>query len=227
LVRWTHPVRGPVPPAQFIPVAEDCGLILPIGNWILREACRQARAWLDAGLPPTSMAVNISAMEFRNEAFLEGVFTILKETGFDSQYLELELTETALMRHVESTETILRELRARGVQLAVDDFGTGYSSLSYLRRFPIEALKIDQSFIRQITNTPDEKAIVAAVITMGQSLKMRVIAEGVETHEEMVFLQAHHCDEGQGYYFGRPMPPQDFAKLLESGISEAVFALPR
>jgi len=227
LVRWTHPVRGPVPPAQFIPVAEDCGLILPIGNWVLREACRQARAWLDAGLPPTSMAVNISAMEFRNEAFLEGVFTILKETGFDAQYLELELTETALMRHVESTETILRELRARGVQLAVDDFGTGYSSFSYLRRFPIDALKIDQSFIRQITTTPDEKAIVAAVITMCRSLKMRVIAEGVETHEEMAFLQAHHCDEAQGYYFGRPMPPQDFAKLLESGISEAVFALPR
>jgi len=227
LVRWTHPVRGPVPPAQFIPIAEDCGLILPIGNWVLREACKQARAWVDAGLPPTTMAVNISAMEFRNEAFLEGVFAIIKETGFDAQYLELELTETALMRHVESTEITLRELRARGVQLVVDDFGTGYSSLSYLRKFPIEALKIDQSFIRQITTTPDDKAIVAAVITMGQSLKMRVIAEGVETQEEMAFLQAHHCDEAQGYYFGRPMPPHDFAKLLESGISEAVFALPR
>ncbi len=226
LVRWTHAVRGPVSPAQFIPVAEDCGLILPIGNWVLREACKQARAWADAGLPPTTMAVNISAMEFRNEAFLEGVFTILKETGFDAQYLELELTETTLMRHLESTETILRELRARGVQLTVDDFGTGYSSLSYLRRFPIEALKIDQSFIRQITTTPDDKAIVAAVITMGQSLKMRVIAEGVETQEEMAFLQAHHCDEAQGYYFGRPMPAQDFAKLLKSGISEAVSALP-
>ena len=151
LLRWTHPTRGPVSPAQFIPVAEDCGLILPIGNWVLREACKQARAWVDAGLPATTMAVNVSAMEFRDENFLEGLFAILSETGLDPRSLELELTESVLMKHAESTASILQALRERGVQVAVDDFGTGYSSLSYLRKFPIDALKIDQSFVRQIT----------------------------------------------------------------------------
>jgi diguanylate cyclase (GGDEF)-like protein/PAS domain S-box-containing protein len=222
LIRWTHPVRGQVSPGQFIPVAEDCGLILPIGNWVLHEACLQARAWLDAGLPPTTMAVNISAIEFRDENFLEGVFTILKETGLDPRLLELELTESVLMKHAESAESILKTLRARGVQVAVDDFGTGYSSLSYLRRFPIDALKIDQSFVRQITTTPDETTIVTAVISMGRSLKLRVVAEGVETQAELAFLQAHQCDEAQGYYFSRPMIPQQFAKLLQTGITETV-----
>jgi diguanylate cyclase (GGDEF)-like protein len=162
LLRWTHPVRGSVPPAKFIPIAEDCGLILPIGKWVLREACRQTRAWVDAGLPLTTIAVNISAMEFRSENFLPDVFAILNETGLDPRALELELTESVLMKHAESTEAILNTLRARGVQLAVDDFGTGYSSLSYLRKFPINALKIDQSFVRQITTTPDETTIVTA-----------------------------------------------------------------
>ncbi len=221
LIRWTHATRGPVSPAQFIPVAEDCGLILPIGNWVLREACKQARAWVDAGLPLGTMAVNISAMEFRDENFLEGVFAILKDTGLDPRSLELELTESVLMKRAESTESILKTLRARGVQLAVDDFGTGYSSLSYLRKFPINALKIDQSFVRQITAAPDETTIVTAVISMGRSLKLRVVAEGVETHEELAFLQAHQCDEAQGYYFSRPVLPQQFAKLLETGIPEA------
>ena len=208
-------MRGPVPPAQFIPVAEDCGLILPIGKWVLREACQQARAWLDAGLPLATMAVNISAMEFRDENFLEGVFAILEETGLDPKFLELELTESVLMKHAESTEAILKTLRARGVQLAVDDFGTGYSSLSYLRKFPIDALKIDQSFVRQITTAPDETTIVTAVISMGRSLKLRVVAEGVETQEELAFLQAHQCDEAQGYYFSRPVLPHQFAKMLQ------------
>jgi diguanylate cyclase (GGDEF)-like protein/PAS domain S-box-containing protein len=222
LLRWTHPVRGPVSPAQFIPVAEDCGLILPIGKWVLREACAQARAWLDAGLPLATMAVNISAMEFRDEKFLEGVFAILKDTGLDPASLELELTESVLMKRAESAASVLQALRARGVQLAVDDFGTGYSSLSYLRKFPIDALKIDQSFVRQITTAPDETTIVTAVISMGRSLKLRVVAEGVETQEELAFLQAHHCDEAQGYLFSRPVVPEQFAKLLETGIREAV-----
>jgi EAL domain-containing protein (putative c-di-GMP-specific phosphodiesterase class I) len=222
LLRWTHPTRGPVSPAQFIPVAEDCGLILPIGNWVLREACKQARAWVDAGLPFATMAVNISAMEFRDENFLEGIFTILEDTGLAPGSLELELTESVLMKHAESTESILRALRARGVQLAVDDFGTGYSSLSYLRKFPIDALKIDQSFVRQITTGPIETTIVTAVISMGRSLKLRVVAEGVETQEELAFLQAHQCDEAQGYYFSRPVPSEQFAKLLETGIRETV-----
>src|ERR1700733_27854 len=224
LIRWTHPVRGAVSPAQFIPVAEDCGLILPIGNWVLHEACKQAQAWLDAGLRLGTMAVNISAMEFRDEHFLEGVFAILKNTGLDPRFLELELTESVLMKHAESTESILKTLRARGVQLAVDDFGTGYSSLSYLRKFPIDALKIDQSFVRQITTAPDETSIVTAVISMGRNLKLRVVAEGVETQEELVFLQTHQCDEAQGYYFSRPVPPQQFAKLLQTGLSKRFLA---
>jgi diguanylate cyclase (GGDEF)-like protein/PAS domain S-box-containing protein len=221
LLRWTHPIRGPVSPAQFIPVAEDCGLILQIGNWVLREACRQARAWLDAGLPVATMAVNISAMELRAESFLEGVFAILKETRLDPRFLELELTESVLMKHAESAESILKTLRAQGVQVAVDDFGTGYSSLSYLRRFPIDALKIDQSFVRQITTAPGETTIVTAVIGMGRSLKLRVVAEGVETQAELAFLQAHHCDEAQGYYFSRPVLAQEFARLLETGVAIA------
>jgi diguanylate cyclase (GGDEF)-like protein/PAS domain S-box-containing protein len=220
LIRWTHPVRGAVPPAQFIPVAEDCGLILPIGRWVLREACKEARAWADAGLPATTVAVNISAMEFRDESFLEGLFAILRETGLDPRALELELTESVLIKHAESAQAILRALRERGVQVALDDFGTGYSSLSYLRRFKVDTLKIDQSFVRAITNAPDETGIVSAVIGMGSSLSLRVVAEGVETSEELAFLRAHHCDEAQGFYFSQPVPAPRFARLLETGISE-------
>jgi diguanylate cyclase (GGDEF)-like protein/PAS domain S-box-containing protein len=220
LLRWTHPTRGVISPAQFIPVAEDSGLIVPIGNWVLREACKQTRAWMDAGLPQISMAVNISAMEFRNEHFLEGLFSALKDTGLEPRSLELELTESVLMKRAESTESILNSLRASGVQLAVDDFGTGYSSLSYLRKFPIDALKIDQSFIRQITITPAETSIVTAIISMGRSLKLRIVAEGVETAEELAFLQAQDCDEAQGYFFCRPTPPEQFANLLKTGIPE-------
>jgi diguanylate cyclase (GGDEF)-like protein/PAS domain S-box-containing protein len=223
LIRWTHPSRGPVSPAQFIPVAEDCGLILPIGRWVLREACQQARAWVDAGLPPATMAVNISAMEFRDENFLESVFAILQETGLDPSSLELELTESVLMKRAESAASVLQTLRARRVQIAIDDFGTGYSSLSYLTKFPIDALKIDQSFIRQITSAPFDTTIVTAVISMARSMNLRVVAEGVETQEELAFLQAHQCDEAQGYYFSRPVLPQQFAKLLKIGIPEAIF----
>ena len=221
LLRWTHPVRGPVSPAQFIPVAEDCGLIQPIGTWVLREACQQARVWLEAGLPLETMAVNISAVQLRDENFLDRIFAILRDTALDPRFLELELTESVLMKHAESTESILKTLRSRGVQIAVDDFGTGYSSLSYLRKFPIDALKIDQSFVRQITTAPDETTIVTAMISLGRSLKLRVVAEGVETRAEMAFLQAHQCDEAQGFYFSRPVPAQQFAGLLKTGIVKA------
>lgn len=221
LIRWTHPARGTVAPTHFIPIAEDCGLILPIGRWVLREACAQARAWVDAGLPLTTMAVNVSAMEFRDGDFLESLFAILAETGLDPKSLELEVTESALMKHAESTAAILHTLRERGVQVAVDDFGTGYSSLSYLRRFQIDALKIDQSFIRQITTAEDDAAIVTAIISMARSLKLRVVAEGVETPDELAFLQARHCDEAQGNHFSRPLPPPQFARLLETGITDA------
>ncbi len=220
LVRWMHPTRGMMPPIEFIPVAEDCGLILPIGNWVLYEACRQAKAWKDAGLQLGSIAVNVSLMEFRDDNFLDGVLEILKATRLDPKALELELTESVLMKHAESAISILNKLRAREVQLAVDDFGTGYSSLSYLRKFPINTLKIDQSFVRQIDTMPDETNIVTAVINMGRSLNLRVVAEGVETKEDMVFLQNHECDQAQGYYFSRPVHADQFAKLLETGASE-------
>jgi diguanylate cyclase (GGDEF)-like protein/PAS domain S-box-containing protein len=227
LIRWSHPVRGPVPPGQFIPVAEDCGLILPIGRWVLREACKQAREWADAGLSLKTIAVNISSMEFRDEKFLASVFATLTETGLDPKALELELTESVLMKRAESAASVLKTLRASGVQIAVDDFGTGYSSLSYLRKFPIDALKIDQSFVRQITSAPDDTTIVTAVISMGRSMNLRVVAEGVETAQELAFLQAHLCDEAQGYYFSRPVLPEQFAKLLKTGTAERVLVLHR
>lgn len=222
LIRWLHPQRGLVAPLMFIPVAEDSGLILPIGTWVRREACRQARAWQDAGFPPIPVAVNISVVEFRDQNFIESVRAILKETRLDPHYLELELTESVLMRHAETSTNLLQQIKSMGVQLTVDDFGTGYSSLSYLRRFPIDALKIDRSFVRDITTNPDDATIVSAVINMGRSLKQRVIAEGVETREQLAFLQNQQCGEGQGYYFSRPVFAQQFEMLLEEGIREAI-----
>jgi diguanylate cyclase (GGDEF)-like protein/PAS domain S-box-containing protein len=227
LIRWLHPTRGSVPPIDFIPVAEDCGLILSIGAWVLREACQQAKAWIDLGLPATSMAVNVSAIEFRSESFLDGLFATLGETGLDPRSLELELTESVLMKHAKSTATILQTLRENGIQVAVDDFGTGFSSLSYLRKFPVDAVKIDQSFIRQISTAGDDTTIVKAVIGMARGLKLRVIAEGVEKLEEVAFLRAYRCDEAQGYYFGRPVPPQQFAMLLKNGLPDPSVAVQR
>jgi diguanylate cyclase (GGDEF)-like protein len=220
LLRWTHPTRGMIPPGEFIPVAEDCGLILPIGNWVHREACTQARAWAEAGLPEMTMAVNVSAIELRNDSFLEGLFTILSETNLEPRTLVLELTESILMKNPDATAVVLQALRERGVQMAIDDFGTGYSSLGYLRRLPLDALKIDQSFVRQISAVGEDTTIVTAVIGMAHSLGLRVIAEGVETSEELAFLRAHQCDEVQGYYFSRPVPPEQFAKLLLTGIPQ-------
>ena len=222
LLRWKHPERGFIPPAQFIPVAEDTDLILPIGQWVLREACRQSREWLDAGFAPVPMAVNISAVEFRGKDFVENVRTALQQSKLDPHCLELELTESVLMKHAESTVSMLKALKAIGVQLTIDDFGTGYSSLSYLRQFPIDSLKVDQSFVHEISSLRDDAAIVSAVISMGNSLKKRVIAEGVETREQLDFLTAEGCEEAQGYYFNRPMVAVQFAKLLEAGISHMI-----
>src|SRR6266566_139065 len=222
LLRWQHPERGLLLPWQFLTIAEDNSMILAIGQWVLREACRQMREWLDVGLLAVPVAVNISSLEFRSEHFLEGVQVALKNSSLDSNYLELELTETVLMRHAESTVYALGQLKAIGVRLAVDDFGTGYSSLSYLTRFPIDALKLDQSFVHDIIASSDDAIVVDAVISMGKSLKHRVIAEGVETLDQLAFLQAQGCDEGQGYYFSRPVGAKQFAKLLETGISATV-----
>ena len=217
LIRWQDPDLGLVYPAQFVPIAEENGLIVPVGRWVLREACRQVQAWLDAGLPAVPVSVNISAVEFRHEGFVEGVALILKETGLAPHYLELELTESILMHDVESSTSMLEAFKAMGVQLAIDDFGTGYSSLSYLKRFPISTLKIDQSFVRDIATDADDASIVSAVIGMGKNLKQRVIAEGVETQAQLALLQARHCDEGQGYHFSHPVSAEDFALLLDTG----------
>ena len=221
LLRWQHPDRGLVSPVQFVHIAEECGLILPIGQWALRQACQQARAWQDAGVRAIPVAVNVSSVEFRREEFINNVWTILKDTRLEPRYLELELTESVLMQHVESTACTLKAIKDMGATLAVDDFGTGYSSLSYLSRFPIDALKLDRSFVHEITSDTGDAIIVSAVINMGKNLKQRVIAEGVETVDQLAFLKTHGCDEGQGNYFSRPMVAQQFAKILETGISAA------
>jgi diguanylate cyclase (GGDEF)-like protein/PAS domain S-box-containing protein len=218
LIRWRHPRRGLLPPGQFIEIAEDCGLIVPIGRWILREACRQARAWQDAGLPAIRIAINVSAVELRAANFVSSVAASLAATGLQAHHLEIELTETFLMQEAQSTVVVLRELRAMGVHLALDDFGTGYSSLSYLQRFPIDTLKIDRSFIRDLATDADDATIVRAVIGMGNNLQLRVVAEGIETRAQLDFLRAQACAVGQGFYFSRALPTAEFAELLEHGL---------
>jgi diguanylate cyclase (GGDEF)-like protein/PAS domain S-box-containing protein len=219
LIRWQHPDLGSVSPARLLPVAEDCGLIIPIGNWVLSEACRQAREWQLAGLPFQRISVNVSATEFRADTFLAGIRGVLSETGLQARYLDLELTESVLMQHPESSSFTLRTLKSMGLNIALDDFGTGYSSLSYLQLFPIDILKIDKSFVHKITTDSNESSLVSVIIAMGQNLKHRVIAEGIETQEQLAFLQSRQCAEGQGYLFSPPLPAMPFADLLRTGVS--------
>jgi diguanylate cyclase (GGDEF)-like protein/PAS domain S-box-containing protein len=221
LVRWRHPELGVLRPPRFVPVAEDSGLIVPLGRWVLRRACRQARAWHDAGLRPMTVAVNVSAVELRHPGFLECVRETLEQTRLEPRCLELEVTETVLMSNAHSALSVLQDLKALGLQLALDDFGTGYSSLSHLKEFPIDALKVDESFIRDITHGDQDSPVVRAVISMGKSLNQRVIAEGVETVDQLAFLQAQGCSEGQGYYFSRPLPARQYARLLTPAKSES------
>jgi diguanylate cyclase (GGDEF)-like protein/PAS domain S-box-containing protein len=222
LLRWNHPERGLIQPLKFVPIAEESGLIVPIGQWVLLEACRQARAWMDAGLPPVRIAVNVSAWQFAAKDFLSSVRAALISTGIDPCNLELELTETVLMQDAESAVQMLRALKAIGVQLAIDDFGVGYSSFSYLRKFPLDALKVDRSFINDISSNPDNATILSALINIGKSFKHRVVAEGVETEEQLHFLQKEGCSEGQGYFFCRPVIAEKFAQFLERGVTESV-----
>jgi diguanylate cyclase (GGDEF)-like protein/PAS domain S-box-containing protein len=222
LVRWTRPNGRLVEPEEFVPIAEDCGLIGPIGRWVVHEACRQAQAWQKAGLRPIPVSVNVSAVEFRRRDFLDHIAASLKENCLDPRYLEIELTESALMAPKEATASTLRALKRIGVQLVIDDFGVGYSSLSYLRYFPIDALKVDRSFVQGIISSPNGGAIVRAVIGIGKSLQHRVIAEGVETHAQLAFLQAEGCGEGQGYYFSRPLVAEEFAEVLKAGATHPV-----
>jgi diguanylate cyclase (GGDEF)-like protein/PAS domain S-box-containing protein len=224
LIRWRQPGRGIVLPEKFIPIAEQCGLIVPIGRWVLREACRQARSWIDAGFTPLPVAINISAVELRSKDFVRGVRGVLQETGLDPRYLEFEVTETALMQDPKSTVAVVKSLKDLGVRLTLDDFGTGYSSLSYLKRFPIDALKIDKSFVHGLCTDAGDANIVSAVINMGKSFRLRVIAEGVETREQFLTLQSQRCAEGQGFYFQAPIAGNEFAKLLGSDLSTTVVA---
>jgi len=215
LIRWRHPTRGTLTPADFIPIAEECGLIIPIGEWVLREACARAQQWLAADLKFDTIAVNISAVEFRSDRFFDGVCRILRTTGLKPRYLTLELTETAVMRDFEATRIVLQALSTMGVRIAVDDFGTGYSNLTYLKRFPINALKLDRSFIHDLPESVDVCTIVSSVIRMAHCLHLQVVAEGVETLQQLQFLKAHDCGEGQGYYFCKPVDPSECRSLLQ------------
>ncbi|AKS10144.1 putative bifunctional diguanylate cyclase/phosphodiesterase [Pseudomonas trivialis] len=219
LLRWFQPRSGWVSPADFIPVAEDTGLIVQLTQWVLRQACEQAQAWREMGLPALRISVNISAIDFRQRDFVDNLAAILQQTGLPPAQLELEITESVLMQNVDDTVDILNRIKAMGVRLALDDFGTGYSSLSYLRRFPIDVLKIDQSFIHGLKVNSQDEQLISAIIGMGKSLGLTIIAEGVETLEQLNFLQHQLCEEGQGYLFSKAVPSEDFAQLLQKGCA--------
>jgi diguanylate cyclase (GGDEF)-like protein/PAS domain S-box-containing protein len=224
LLRWQHPELGLVSPDQFIGIAENSGLIVPIGEWVLRSACSQARKWQEEGLPVASIAINVSAVQFRQQGFCELIRRVLRETGLAPHYLELELTESLLLANVDVTLTVLQELKAMGLTLAIDDFGTGYSSFSYLKRFPITKLKIDRSFVRDIAVNPDDAAITTAIISMAKSMNLKVIAEGVENEAQMSFLRAHGCDEIQGYHFSKPLTVDEIPSKLRAANSRECIA---
>jgi diguanylate cyclase (GGDEF)-like protein len=216
LLRWTHPVRGPISPAEFIPIAEECGLIGTIGAWVMREACRQARAWQLAGLPPLRVAVNLSPSQFRQGNIVSMIRDALDEAGLEPRFLEVELTETTVMTDPEESIAILERLSKMGVLVSVDDFGTGYSSMSYLRRFPIDKLKIDRSFINEVMSRPDDASIVRAIVSLAHSLRLKVVAEGVESTAQLDFLRAIGCDQYQGFHFSKALPASQFEALVRS-----------
>jgi predicted signal transduction protein with EAL and GGDEF domain len=216
LLRWHNPELGVVPPSRFIPLAEETGLIVPIGKWVLRTACAQAVEWLAAGLPPLRMSVNLSMRQMNDEGLVREIDAVLRATGLDPSQLELEVTESAIMHNAARAVQVLTAIKALGVRLAIDDFGTGYSSLAHLKRFPIDTLKVDRSFIRDVPNDAEDGAIAEAIIAMGKTLSLTVVAEGVETPQQQAFLSERLCDEMQGYFFSTPLAPQDFAELLRS-----------
>src|SRR6266705_1728958 len=218
LVRWQHPDLGMVPPAQFIPLAEETGLIVPLGKWVLHTACAQSVAWLREGLPPLHMAVNLSARQFADEDLVEDIAAALESTGLQPELLELELTESMVIQNTERAGRVLAEIKKMGVRLAIDDFGVGYSSLTHLKRFPIDTLKVDRSFIRDLPQNAEDKALTEAIIAMGKSLNLTVVAEGVETQEQQTFLRDRACDEMQGFFFSKPIPSGEFAELLRMHI---------
>jgi EAL domain-containing protein (putative c-di-GMP-specific phosphodiesterase class I) len=214
LVRWRHPERGMIPPADFIPLAEETGLIVPVGEWVLRRACAQAREWLDEGLAPLPVAVNVSGRQFRRRDLPELVASVLDEAGLPPSSLRLELTESCVMEDAGFAAGVLRELKAQGVGISVDDFGTGYSSLSHLRRLPFDELKIDRSFVHAATDDEDDAAVVAAIVLLARTLRLQVVAEGVETEEQLGLLRSLGCGRAQGYLFGRPLPAEEVRRRL-------------
>ncbi|MFQ6559626.1 EAL domain-containing protein [Pseudomonas sp. Lb2C1-1] len=214
LVRWDRPDHGLVYPSDFIPVAEDSGLIVPLSQWVLQEACQQACRWQAQGMRPLYLSVNVSAIDFRQRGFVEGIARTLKETGLDPTQLELEITESVLMQNVDTTVAILKAIKQLGIRLAIDDFGTGYSSLSYLQKFPVDVLKIDQSFVGDLSIDSNDAKLVSTIISLGKSLNLHIIAEGVETLEQLEFLKKHQCEEVQGYYFSKAVEPQAFADWM-------------
>jgi EAL domain-containing protein (putative c-di-GMP-specific phosphodiesterase class I) len=220
LLRWHRPDLGVVSPARFVPVLEENGLIVPVGEWVLRTACRQARAWQENGAGRLRVAVNLSARQFGREDLVGTVASVLEETGLDPRCLELEITESLLMEDIGASSRALDELKSavNGVRISIDDFGTGHSSLSYLKSFPIDLLKIDRSFVRDLATDPDDAAITTAIIGLAHNLRLEVIAEGVETEEQLAFLRNKRCDEAQGYYFGQPLPAGDLARLLGQSL---------
>jgi EAL domain-containing protein (putative c-di-GMP-specific phosphodiesterase class I) len=215
LIRWQLPGRGVIGPASFIPIAEETGLIAPIGRWVLEAACAQNKAWQDAGFKPCVVAVNVSPRQFRRD-FAQTIAEVLAQTKLEPQWLEIELTENMVMHDGEQMVEMLHAIKRLGVQIAVDDFGTGYSSLSYLKRFPVDRLKVDRSFVKDIATDPDSAAIVRTIIALGHNLNLKVVAEGVETEEQIAFLAANACDELQGYYFSKPVSGWRFRKLLQA-----------
>jgi EAL domain-containing protein (putative c-di-GMP-specific phosphodiesterase class I) len=217
LIRWRHPERGLMAPAEFIPLAEESGLIVPIGEWVLREACRQARAWQDQGLPKVRIAVNVSALQFRRLDLVDTVRRALSDADVNARYLEIELTESAVMTQPEESVEILERLSRMGVVVSIDDFGTGYSSMSYLRRFPIDKLKIDRTFISNLMTSAEDASIVRAIISLAHGLRLKVVAEGVETADQVSFLQGLGCDQYQGFYFSKPVTATAFGELLRAG----------
>ena len=219
LLRWKHPEGGLVSPAKFIPVAEEAGLIVPIGEWVLRAACLQNRAWQKKGYQPVSVAVNLSGRQFEHRQLIETVTRALRDADLDPRYLALEITESAIMKNPEKASTMLQQLKTMGIPISIDDFGTGYSSLSYLKRFPVDELKIDRSFIMNIATNTDDAAIASAIIAMAHSLKLKVVAEGVETDEQLAFLSSLGCDEAQGFLFSKPVPAQECVQLISNASS--------
>jgi EAL domain-containing protein (putative c-di-GMP-specific phosphodiesterase class I) len=216
LIRWRHPEHGMVPPPRFIGLAEESGLIVGIGEWVLRTACRQAQLWRDAGFDPLTVSVNVSARQFEEKHLVERIAGALRDTGLPPAALELEVTESLLMRDLNGAIARMRELKDMDISLSIDDFGTGYSSLSALKSFPISTLKIDKSFVRDLAHNLDDQAIALAVISLGHRLQLRVIAEGVETEEQREFLAANDCDEMQGYLFSPPVPAERITGMLEA-----------